>query len=85
MSSTQLFLDQVYTLDGVTVTGEEIRDAIIDSALLKGKLSQLLGDAEWLQQEWQWKSTTKPMSTPNAHTTTNVMVVGLTAEMMTND
>ena len=44
MSSTQLFLDQVYTLDGVTVTGEEIRDAIIDSALLKGKLSQLLGD-----------------------------------------
>ena len=44
MSSTKLFLDQVYTLDGVTVTGEEIRDAIIDSALLKGKLSQMLGD-----------------------------------------
>ena len=44
MSSTQLFLDQVYTLDGVTVTGEEIRDAIIDSALLKNRLSQLLGD-----------------------------------------
>lgn len=44
MNSTKLFLDQVYTLDGVTVTGEEIRDAIIDSALLKGKLSQLLGD-----------------------------------------
>jgi len=44
MNSTKLFLDQVYTLDGVTVTGEEIRNAIIDSALLKGKLSQLLGD-----------------------------------------
>ena len=44
MNSIKLFLDQVYTLDGVTVTGEEIRDAIIDSALLKGKLSQLLGD-----------------------------------------
>ena len=44
MSSTQLFLDQVYTLDGVTVTGEELRDALIDSALLKGKLSKMLGD-----------------------------------------
>lgn len=44
MNSTKLFLDQVYTLDGVTVTGEEIRNAIIDSALLKGKLSKLLGD-----------------------------------------
>ena len=44
MNSTKLVLDQVYTLDGVTVTGEEIRNAIIDSALLKGKLSQLLGD-----------------------------------------
>jgi len=44
MNSTKLFLDQVYTLDGVTVTGEELRDALIDAALLKGKLSQLLGD-----------------------------------------
>ena len=39
----QLFLDQVYTLDGVELTGEEIRDAVIDAALLKGKLSELLG------------------------------------------
>ncbi len=44
MNSTKLFLDQVYTLDGVTVTGEELRDALIDAALLKGKLSQMLGD-----------------------------------------
>ena len=44
MNSTKLFLDQQYVIDGVTVSGEEIRDAIIDSALLKGKLSQLLCD-----------------------------------------
>jgi hypothetical protein len=44
--TTQLFLDQEYLIDGVKVTGEEIRDAIIDAAFLKGKLSQLLG-GEW--------------------------------------
>ncbi len=43
---TKLFLDQTYTLDGVELTGEEIRDAVIDAAFLKGKLSQLLG-GEW--------------------------------------
>jgi hypothetical protein len=40
--TNQLFLDQHYVIDGVEVTGEEIRDAIIDAAFLKGKLSQLL-------------------------------------------
>lgn len=44
MNSTKLFLEETYTIDGVTLTGEEIRDAVIDSALLKGKLSQLLGE-----------------------------------------
>ena len=44
MSSTKLFLDGNYIIDGVELTGEEIRDAVIDAALLKGKLSQLLGD-----------------------------------------
>ena len=44
MNSTKLFLEETYTIDGVTLTGEEIRDAVIDAALLKGKLSQLLGD-----------------------------------------
>ena len=43
MSSTKLFLDQEYVIDGVELTGEEIRDAIIDAAFLKGKLSELLG------------------------------------------
>ncbi len=42
-TTTKLFLEESYTIDGVTVTGEEIRDAIIDAALLKGKLSELLG------------------------------------------
>jgi hypothetical protein len=42
-TTTKLFLEETYTIDGVTVTGEEIRDAIIDAALLKGKLSELLG------------------------------------------
>lgn len=47
MSSTKLFLDETYTIDGVTVTGEQIRDAIIDAAFLKGRLSELLG-GEWV-------------------------------------
>jgi hypothetical protein len=40
--TTKLFLDQVYNIDGVELTGEEIRDAIIDAAFLKGKLSEIL-------------------------------------------
>ena len=43
MSSTKLHLDENYTIDGVEITGAEIRDAIIDAAFLKGKLSELLG------------------------------------------
>jgi hypothetical protein len=46
MKPTKLQLDQTYTLDGVELTGEEIRDAVIDAAFLKGKLGQLLG-GEW--------------------------------------
>jgi hypothetical protein len=43
MSSTTLFLEETYTIDGVTMTGEQIRDAIIDAAFLKGRLNELLG------------------------------------------
>ena len=42
-SPKQLFLEQEYIIDGVKVTGEQIRDSIIDAHLLKGKLSELLG------------------------------------------
>ena len=42
-NSTKLFLNESYEIDGVTVTGEEIKDALIDAAFLKGKLSELLG------------------------------------------
>ena len=42
-STTKLFLDQSYVIDGITLTGEEIREAVIDAAFLKGKLSALLG------------------------------------------
>ena len=42
-NSKKLFLNETYTLDGVTVTGEEIKDALIDQAFLKGRLSELLG------------------------------------------
>ena len=35
MSSKQLFLDETYTLDGVEVTGQEIKEALIDSAILR--------------------------------------------------
>ena len=40
--TTKLFLDQEYEIDGVKVTGEQIRDSIIDAAFLKGKLSEIL-------------------------------------------
>ena len=40
---TKLFLEDHYIIDGVELTGEEIRDAVIDAALLKGKLSEMLG------------------------------------------
>jgi hypothetical protein len=45
MKSTPIKLtkDGKYVIDGVELTGEEIKDAIIDAALLKGKLSELLG------------------------------------------
>lgn len=44
MKSTKpIFLEETYIIDGVEVTGKEIKDAIIDSALLKGKLAELLG------------------------------------------
>ena len=42
-NSKKLFLDQSYEIDGVTVTGEEIKEALIDQAFLKGRLSELLG------------------------------------------
>lgn len=41
-SPIKLFLEESYTIDGVTVTGEEIRDNIIEAYILKGKLSKLL-------------------------------------------
>ena len=34
-NSKKLFLDQTYELDGVTITGEEIKEALIDSAILR--------------------------------------------------
>lgn len=47
MNTPKLFLDEHYTIDGVTVTGEEIRDNIIEAHILKRKLSHLLrGDEE---------------------------------------
>lgn len=46
MSSTKLFLDQSYVLDGVTLTGEEIKEHIIDSILYRKHLQELKGDSE---------------------------------------
>ena len=42
-STTQLFLDQEYILDGVTLTGEEIKNAMIDSMIYRKHLGD---DAE---------------------------------------
>lgn len=35
MNSTKLFLDETYELDGVIVSGQQLKDAIIDSIILK--------------------------------------------------
>ena len=43
MSSQQLFLDKTYIIDGVTVTGEEIKNAMIDSMIYRKHLG---GDEE---------------------------------------
>ena len=40
---TTLFLDQVYTLDGVTLTGEQIKNAIVENAIYRKHFS---GDDE---------------------------------------
>jgi hypothetical protein len=41
--TTQLFLDQEYILDGVTLTGEEIKAALIENAIMK---EHFKGDSE---------------------------------------
>ena len=46
MSSQQLFLDQEYVLDGVTLTGAEIKEHVIDSILYRKHLQELKGDDE---------------------------------------
>lgn len=42
MNSTTIFLDQVYNIDGVEITGEEIKEALIDNAIYK----KSIGDSE---------------------------------------
>ena len=39
---TRLHKEEVYVIDGVTLTGEDIIDAVIDAAFLKGKLSDMI-------------------------------------------
>ena len=41
--TTKLFLDETYILDGVEVTGEDIKNAIIDSMIYRKHLGD---DAE---------------------------------------
>jgi hypothetical protein len=38
MSSTKLSLDQEYIIDGVTVTGEQIKEALIENAIFRKHL-----------------------------------------------
>ena len=42
MNSTTIFLDQFYNIEGVEVTGEEIKEALIDNAIYKKRI----GDSE---------------------------------------
>ena len=46
MTSQQLFLDRHYIIDGVEMTGAEIKEHIIDSVLYRKHLEELRGDAE---------------------------------------
>lgn len=39
---TKLFLHQIYTIDGVEVTSEEIKEALIDNAIYRKRI----GDSE---------------------------------------
>lgn len=41
-STTKLFLDGHYIIDGVELTGEEIKEALIDNAIYK----KIIGDSE---------------------------------------
>ena len=83
MNSTKLFLEETYTIDGVTLTGEEIRDAVIDAALLKGKLSQMLGDDLWVSTtDSNHQYSTMTIFISNVLTTINAMAVSMTAKMM---
>ena len=45
MAPTKLFLDQHYNIDGVTVTGEDIKNMMIDNIIMKERLSKE-GDSE---------------------------------------
>ena len=38
MNNHQLFLDELYTIDGVTVTGEQIKEALIDIHIVREHL-----------------------------------------------
>ena len=42
MNSTTIFLDQIYTIDGVEIAGEEIKEVLIDNAIYKKRI----GDSE---------------------------------------
>lgn len=42
MNREKLFLENEYVIDGMSVTGEQIRDSIVDAGILKGELSRLL-------------------------------------------
>ena len=40
MNSTKLFLDQHYIIDGVEVTGEEIKNMMIENVIMKEHLKK---------------------------------------------
>ena len=59
MNSTQkLFLDKTYVLDGVTLTGAEIKEHIIDSRVYRKRLNKLRGDSEWDMMKFWLKMST---------------------------
>ena len=38
MNSTTIFLNQVYNIEGVEITGEEIKEALVDNVIYKKRI-----------------------------------------------
>ena len=47
-SPNYLFLDETYIIDGVKVTGKDIKEHIIDSLIYRQHIKELMEESEWV-------------------------------------